>query len=90
MCLVFKSEIQDGGFVSSAMAEDGPGFARIVIAVVAEEYNFAAEFGLKPARGLDLGDEETFRKKPARLLSKTNDGRGTHAGRGAGVDLSII
>ena len=41
---VFEGEIELGRFIGLAMAQDGSGFARIVVAVVAEEDDFAAEF----------------------------------------------
>ena len=55
-----------------------------MIGVVIEKHDFAAEFGLQPARGLDFRDEKAFRKKSARLLPKTNDGCAAHAVCNAG------
>ena len=48
-------------------------FARIVIAVVKEEHNLAANFFLKFPRTDNFGVEKPFRKKPARLLTETNN-----------------
>ena len=67
------------------MAQDGLGFARVVVAVVAEEDDFAAEFRLQSPGRLDFGDQEPFREKPARLLAETDDRRGSHDLGGAGV-----
>ena len=72
--LVCEGEIEYRRFLGFAMAEDGLGFARIVVAVVIEENDFAAHFLLQPPGRLDFGGQKTFREKPARLLAKTNDG----------------
>ena len=50
--------------------------ARIMIAVVKEKYNFAADFPLKLSGRYNFGIEKSFWKKTARLLSKTDDRRG--------------
>jgi hypothetical protein len=47
--------------------------AAIVIAVMKEEHDLAANFSLQPARGRDLGVEKSLRKKAARLLPETDD-----------------
>jgi len=61
------------------MVKSSARLAWIMITVVVEENNFTADLGLKPAGGLDLGDEETSRKEAAGLLAKTNHRCGTHA-----------
>ena len=76
---VFESKIEVRRLVGFAMAQNGFRFARIVVAVVKEENNFAADFFLQPPRGLDFGNEKSFRKKSARLLAKTDDGCAAHA-----------
>ena len=48
--------------------------SRIVIAVVVEENDFAADFVSQPAGGLHFGDKETLGENPARLLAETDDG----------------
>ena len=68
-----NGEVEDRRLVGLAMTQNGLGFARIVVAVVAEKNNFTADFFLQPARGLDFGDEEAFREKPAGLLAETDD-----------------
>ena len=68
---VLEREIQVGRFVGFAMAQDGFCFTRIVIAVVAEENNFAANFFLQPPRCLDFGKQKSFWEKPAGLLAET-------------------
>src|SRR5258708_24165546 len=55
------------------MPEEGFGFARVVIAVVIEEDDLAADLGLQAARGADFGDQKTPRKDPARLLTEADD-----------------
>src|SRR5262249_31012625 len=48
-------------------------FARIVIAVMKEKYNFAADLGLQAPGRNDLGVKKPFWEKTARLLPETND-----------------
>jgi hypothetical protein len=55
------------------MTQDGVCLPRIVVAVVAEENDFAANLALQPPGRLDFGKQVALRKKPARLLAKTND-----------------
>ena len=86
--LVGEGKIKDGGFVGLAMAQDGLGLARVVVAIVIEEDDFAADLLLEAAGGLDLGDEEAFREKSAGLLAKTNDRCGAHIGSGWVLALS--
>src|SRR5262249_45234944 len=77
--LVGHSEVQLRRLVRLAMAQEGFRFARIVIAVVIEKNDFAAQFLLKPPRGLDFGEQKSPRKKTAGLLAEANDGRRGHA-----------
>ena len=46
--------------------------AGIVVAVVAEIDDLAAELGPQPSRGLDLGEEEPAGEEPARLLAEAD------------------
>jgi hypothetical protein len=69
------------------MAEEGLGFARIMVAVVVEKNNLAADFRLQLAGRLDFRKQEPPREKPARLLAETNDRRGGHDLTDAGVDV---
>jgi hypothetical protein len=71
---VFEGEVELRRFIGFAMTQDGLCFARVVVAVVTEENNFAADFLLQPPRCLDFCIEKASRKKSARLLSETNDG----------------
>ncbi len=64
-----------------AMAQGGLRFARVVVAVVVEEDDLAADLRLQPPGRLDFGDEESLREKPARLLAEADD-----RGAGHGVD----
>ena len=56
-----------------------------MVAVVAEEDDFAAELRLQAPGRLDFGHQEPFREKPARLLAETNDWRGGHDFAGVGA-----
>jgi hypothetical protein len=73
---VFESEVELRRLAGLAMAEKRLGFARIMVAVVAEENNFAAHLPLQPAGRLDFRKQESSREKSARLLAETNDWRG--------------
>src|SRR5579871_6607605 len=75
---VFLSEIDFESFAIFAVAQDGFGFAGVVIAVVVEEDDFSADLGLEFAGGLDLGVEESFGKDSAGLLAEADDGGGGH------------
>ena len=76
--LVLEGEIELRRLAGLAMAQDGLGFARIVVAVVVEEDDLAADLRLQPPGGLDFGDQEPLREEPARLLAETDDGGGGH------------
>jgi hypothetical protein len=69
-----------GRLIGFTMAQESSRFARIVIAVVEEENNLTADFALQPPPGPDFCQQETFRKKTARLLAETNDGSGHFSG----------
>jgi hypothetical protein len=60
------------------MPQDGLGFARVMVAVVIKEDDFAADLRLQAAGGADFGHQKTAREKPARLLAKTDDGGAAH------------
>ena len=60
------------------MAQGGLRFARIVVAIVVEENDLAADFGPEPPGRLDFRKQEPPRKKSARLLTEANDGRRHH------------
>jgi hypothetical protein len=60
------------------MTQGGSGFARIVVAIVAEEDNLAANFLLQSPGGLDFRDKVTSREEPARLLAEADDRFGIH------------
>ncbi len=63
-----------------AIAQNGNRLPRVVVAIVIEENDFASDFSLQPARGLDFCVEEAAREDPARLLTEANDG-GRHTVR---------
>jgi hypothetical protein len=87
--LVFESEVEFEWVVRFSMAKDGFGFARVMVAVVVEEDDFAADFGLQAAGGLDFGEEEAPGKESAGLLAETDDGGGCHT-VGAACSLPIM
>ena len=60
------------------MAQNGLRFSRVVVAVMAEENDFAADFLLQPPGRLDFGEQEPSREKPARLLAETDYRCRTH------------
>ena len=51
---IFKGEVKLRRLIGFAMAQDGPRFARIVIAVVEEENNLTTDFPLQPSPGPDF------------------------------------
>ena len=63
---------------STCGAQQRFGFARIVIAVVVEENDFAADFGAEAPGRQNLGDEEPFGEYPAWLLAEADDRGGAH------------
>jgi hypothetical protein len=79
---VFYGEVQLRRLVGLAMTQDGPRFARIVVAVVIEENNHTADFTSQSPRRLDFCEQKPLREKPARLLAEANDWCGTHIGSG--------
>ena len=83
--LVLEGEIEPARRAGLAVAQDGLRLARIVVAVVAEEDDLAAELRLQPPRGPDLGEEEPAGKEAARLLAETDDGAHDNAETGAAV-----
>src|SRR5262249_34908063 len=69
------------------MAQDRPGFPRIVVAVVAKEHDAPAQLSLESPRREDLGREEPAREEAARLLAERDDGLVAHVGRPAGLGV---
>ena len=61
-----------------AMAENGLGLARVMVAVVQEKNHLAADLLLQPPCRLDFGGQEAFGEKPAGLLAEANDGLAIH------------
>ena len=58
------------------MAQGRPGLAEVVVAVVTEEDDLAADLRLEPPRRGDLGVEVPPGEKAARLLAEADDGGG--------------
>src|SRR5690606_17630126 len=78
--LVCEGEVQPLQLAGLAVPESGLRFARVVVAVVIEEHDLAAQFALQSPRSLELREKKSPREKAAWLLPKTNDGcsRCTH------------
>ena len=72
---VREPEIEPLLVAAAQVAQDCDRLARIVIAVVIKENDFAPDFALQAAGGLDFREKKTARKNPARLLSETNNWR---------------
>ena len=75
---VDEGEVEREGRVGLAVAEGGLRLAAIVVAVVVEEDDLAADFGLEFPRGDKFGVEKTAREKSAGLLAEADDGGGAH------------
>lgn len=86
---VGESEIQLRGFPGFAMAQECPGLARIVVAVVVEEDDLAADFFLESACGVNFSGEKSFREKSTWLLAEANDGGWTHGTDNTGAASSV-
>lgn len=78
MEFVFEREVKPGRFLGLAMMQEGPGFARIMVAVVVEENDLAAEFRLEPPRRADFRHQEAAWEKAAGLLAEADDRGGAH------------
>jgi hypothetical protein len=61
------------------VAESGYGFTRIMVAIMIEKDDPAAQFSLQPPGGLDFRKEKAPWKKAARLLAEADDGGGVHS-----------
>ena len=70
---VGEREIQGGGFAAFAVLQSSLGFAPVVVAIVQEENDFAANRGLQPAGRGKLGVKKPSRKKTAGLLAEADD-----------------
>ena len=76
--LVVEGEIELDRLARLAVVQGGAGLAEVVVAVVAEVDDLAAELCLEsPGRG-DLGVEVAPGEEAARLLSEADDGVGGH------------
>jgi hypothetical protein len=86
--LVDETKIQRKLRIQLPMPQNRPRFPRIVVAVMAKENDLAADFRLNPPRRLKFREKVATRKKPARLLSETDDGSGVHTAIENGRRLS--
>jgi hypothetical protein len=57
-----------------SVAQNRDRLARVMIAVVIEKNDLAADFVLKTSSGENLGDQVSLGEKSARLLTETNNG----------------
>lgn len=73
--LVFKFEVEGVGLVGVAVVEGGAGFAGVMVGIVIEEVQGAADLLLQLAGGEDFGDEEALREEAGGLLAE-GDSRG--------------
>jgi hypothetical protein len=73
--LALEGKIQQQRLIVFSMTQQGFRFAGVVIAVVKEKDDFAADFGFEASRGLDFRIQKAFGEEPARLLAETDDGR---------------
>jgi hypothetical protein len=73
---VQESEINAMFTTRMSFSQDRYRLARIMITVVKEKHDFAANFLLKLSGGDNLGIEKSFWKKAARLLPETDNRRG--------------
>ncbi len=76
--LVIEREIELDRLACLAVVQRGARLSEVVVAVVAEVNNLAAELCLQPTGRGDLGVEEATGEKAARLLSEANDRVGNH------------
>jgi hypothetical protein len=70
---ILELKIQSCFPVAVLLSQDRDRLARIVIAVMKEKDDFAADLFLKSASCLNLSDQESLWKKSARLLAETNN-----------------
>src|ERR1035437_569881 len=75
---VCEREIKPRRLAGLAMAQGGLRFSRIVVAIMIEEKDLAADFRMQSPGRLDFCKQEPPRKKSARLLTEANDGRRHH------------
>src|SRR5262249_5214779 len=85
--LVGDGEVEVGRLPGGAMAQDRAGLAGVVVAVVVEEHDAAADLRLQPPRRPDLGHEEAPREEPARLLAEGDHRLVAHAARLASLGV---
>ncbi len=76
--LVLEREVELDRLARLAVAQGGAGLAEVVVAVVAEEDDLAADLRLEPPRRGDLGVEVAPGEEAARLLAEADDGGGSH------------
>ena len=72
--LVVEGEVELERLARLAVAQGRAGLAEVVVAVVAEEDDLAADLRLQPPRRGDLGVEKAPREEAARLLAEADDG----------------
>ena len=71
--LVVEGEVELERLARLAVAQGGAGLAEVVVAVVAEEDDLAADLGLEPPRRGDLGVEVAPGEEAAGLLAEADD-----------------
>jgi len=71
---VLIDEVEVARLVGAAVTERCLGFARIVVAVVVEEDDLAADLRLQPPGGSDLGREEPAPERTRRVVDRNRCG----------------
>src|SRR5262245_10442548 len=70
---ILKLKIQSDFLIVVVISQNGTCLAWVMIAVVTEKNDFAAEFLLQAAGRCNFGEQESLGKKSARLLAETNN-----------------
>src|SRR4051794_22764857 len=73
--LVRELEIERALVAGALFAQHRRGLPRVVVAVVKEEHDLAADLALQAAGGRDFRKKKSFRKEAARLLTEADDRR---------------
>src|ERR1041384_3437235 len=79
--LADDGEVQRGGLIRRAMAQDRASLTRIVIAVVEEIYDAPADLSLQAPCGPHLGHEKAPREEAAGLLTERDNRFRAHTAR---------
>src|SRR5262249_55433780 len=70
---ILELKIQSYFLVATLVQQNGTCLARVMVAVVTEKDDFAADLFLQPASSRNFSEQESLWKKSARLLAETNN-----------------